>query len=224
MELIVLNGVMIIIAGLLSQLVSRFFSSEPIDFVLTMVNIVVLIVGITGAIKTENPVLLLVSIVVGSLLGSVLDIDAKLNQFGKFLEEKIVTKDKNFSKAFITVTMIHCIGSMAILGPINMGLNGDGQILWVKTIIDFMSTLIYGSVYGLGVIGSAGVVILYQGSIFLLASSISPWISSSLLTEISAVGSLLIIALALDLLDIKKIKVTNGLPAILIVILSQWVL
>ncbi len=223
MKLVLLNGIVIVVAGLLAKLLSKFFSKSQLEFTLVMVNIVVLIVGIMGAIETKLPILMLVSIVIGSLLGSIIDIDGKLQQFGKSIENKFAKRDEGFSKAFIMMVMIHCIGSMAIIGPLNLGLTGDGNILWIKTILDFISTLIYGSIYGLGVIASALVVVLYQGSIFLLAKDLSAFLSPEVIVEIGAVGSVLIVALALDLLDIKKIKIANGLPAILIVILYQWV-
>ena len=224
MELILFNSLMILSGGLMSKLLTKVVTASQLEFTIMMVNITVLVVGISGATQSEMPILMLVSIVVGSLIGSKLEIDEQFQKLGRYIENKIGGKKQGFGRAFILMTMIHCVGSMAILGPLNLGLTGDNTILLIKSVLDFISALVYGSIYGLGVIGSALVVLVYQGAIYLLSSSISSFLSPAVVVEIGAVGSVLVIALALHLLEIKEIKVANGLPAILVVVLYQVVL
>ena len=224
MELILFNGFMIIVGGLLSNVLKKTVSLSQLDFTLTMVNITVLMVGISGAIKSEMPILMLVSMVVGSFIGSWFDLDQKLQNVSSFIEKKFDDKEAGVGQAFVLMVMIHCVGSMAILGPLNLGLSGDGSLLLIKAVLDFISTMVYGSIYGYGVMGSSVVVVLYQGVIFLLSSSLRSFLTPAIIVEIGAVGSILIVALAFHLLKIKDIKVANGLPAILVVITYQLVL
>ena len=144
-----------------------------------------------------------------------MNLDSKFNQLGLFLKSKFKTTDENCVKGFITGFMIQCVGSMAIVGPLNIALKNDSSILSVKIILDICSTLIYGSIYGRSVMLSGPFVFLYETIIFLLATVLQPILTPYVINEISAIGSLLILGMSLDLLNVIKLKVANYLPALL---------
>ncbi|MDO5145681.1 MAG: DUF554 domain-containing protein [Eubacteriales bacterium] len=212
---IFLNMVGIEVGGLLSRLAKKFISDRQIAGVLIIANLCIAVVGIQGAITTENAALMIISCVLGTLVGVGVDLDEKFNRFGEFLKSKFKNADGNFVKGFITVFMIQCVGSMAIVGPLDIRLKGDASILTFKIVLDTCSSLIYGAVYGPSVMLSGPFVFIYETIIFLLAGAIHPFLTEAVINEISAIGSLLIFGMSLDLLDILHLKVANYLPALL---------
>lgn len=201
--------------GFLSRFVKKFISRKQVEGILIIANLCIAVVGIQGAIATKNSALMIISCVIGAVIGIGFDLDGKFNHFGDFLKSKFRHADETFVKGFITVFMIQCIGSMAIVGPLDIGLKGDPSILLFKIILDTCSSLIYGAIYGPSVMLSGPFVFLYEMIIFLLAGVLQPFLTASVINEISAIGSLLIFAMSLDLLGIIKIKVANFLPALL---------
>lgn len=209
------NMIGIEIAGFVSSYAKKIISKDQLQAVLIIANLCIAAVGIQGAITTRNNVLMIISCVLGAMIGVKMDLDGKFNQLGLFIKSKFKTADENFVKGFITVFMIQCVGSMAIVGPLNIGLKNDSTILSIKIILDICSTLIYGAIYGRSVMLSGPFVFLYETVIFLLAGILQPILTSDVINEISAIGSLLIFGMSLDLLGVIKLKVANYLPAIL---------
>lgn len=203
------------IAGFSSSYAKKFISKAQLQAVLIIANLCIAVVGIQGAITTQNNVLMIVSCVIGGIVGIRFNLDGKFNKLGLFLKSKFKTADENFVKGFITVFMIQCVGSMAIVGPLDIGLKNDSSILSFKIILDICSTLIYGAIYGRSVMLSGPFVFLYETIIFLLAGVLQPILTPDVINEISAIGSLLILGMSLDLLGIIELKVANYLPAIL---------
>ncbi|OEF99679.1 hypothetical protein BHF71_07950 [Vulcanibacillus modesticaldus] len=216
----IVNAVAIIIGGILGYL----FSNTPNklqELIMQGIGLTIIIQGISMGLKSDNFLLIIVSIVVGSIIGELLEIDGRLNQLGKWIEDKIGGKSKgNIANAFVTATLVYTIGAMAILGALNSGLNLDHSLLYIKSMLDGFSAIIFSSTLGIGVVISAIPVFIYQGSIALLARYIHLFLSQELLdamiTEITATGGILILAIAINILEIKKIKVANMLPAIFI--------
>lgn len=203
------------IAGFASSYAKKFISKTQLQAVLIISNLCIAVVGIQGAITTKNNILMIVSCVLGAMIGVKLNLDGKFNQLGLFLKSKFKTADENFVKGFITVFMVQCVGSMAIVGPLNIGLKNDSSILSFKIILDICSTLIYGAIYGRSVMLSGPFVFLYETIIFLLATVLQPILTPYVINEISAIGSLLIFGMSLDLLSVINLKVANYLPALL---------
>lgn len=212
---VLLNFIGIEAGGLASLLLKRFISEKQIRSLLVIANLCMVAVGLQGAITTQNSMLMILSCVLGSILGVALDLDGKFQAFGGFLQTRFRSGSESFTKGFITVFMIQAVGSMAIIGPLNVGLRGDPSILLFKCVLDTSSTLIYGTIYGPSVMLSGPFVFLSEAAIFLLAGVIAPFLTPEMTNEISAIGSLLIFAISLDLLDIVKVKVANYLPALL---------
>lgn len=209
------NMIGIEIAGFVSSYAKKIISKAQLQAVLVIANLCIAVVGIQGAITTKNNILMIISCVLGAMIGVKMDLDGKFNQLGLFIKSMFKTADENFVKGFITVFMMQCVGSMAIVGPLNIGLKNDSTILSIKIILDICSTLIYGAIYGRSVMLSGPFVFLYETVIFLLAGILQPILTSDVINEISAIGSLLIFGMSLDLLGVIKLKVANYLPALL---------
>lgn len=179
----------------------------------------VLSIGITGCLKGKHSLVPILSMVLGGFLGEWMDLDRRMQKLGSWVQKKsehFLTQDSSpsIAEGFVTTTLLFCVGAMSIIGALENGLNGNTDTLQVKSLLDFISSIIFSSSLGVGVVFSAIPVLLYQGSISLLASVLSPLLSPDIIAEISCTGSLLIIGLALNLLGIAKIKVMNLVPAI----------
>ncbi|MDO4546543.1 MAG: DUF554 domain-containing protein [Clostridia bacterium] len=188
----------------------------------------VMVIGISGAIETQNVMGVIVSVIIGSILGEALRIDDGLERIGQFAQSKFSGSDDSFSQGFVSATLLFCVGAMAVVGSLDAGISGNGDTLMAKSVLDGVSAAIFASTLGPGVILSAAPMTLYQGGIALLASQIEPYLTDYMVVELSAVGSVLIIGLSLNMLDILKqrIRVANMLPAMVVIIayipLADW--
>lgn len=180
-----------------------------------------LYIGISGSLKCEDPIQMIVSIAAGAFIGEVIDIDKWLTKLGDYFEKKIKKRDENISisEGFVTSSLLFCVGAMAIVGSLESGLSGDNTTLYAKSVLDGVSSIIFSSTLGIGVILSVFTVLIYQGSITLAASMLSGILSTTVITNMSVIGSVIIIGLGLNILGVTKIKVANLLPAIFIPII-----
>ena len=178
----------------------------------------VLTIGIQGAIQTENMMLVIVSAVVGSLIGEALRLEDRLDSLGAWVQKRLAKDDDGFSQGFISATLLYCVGSMAVVGSIEAGLQNKPDTLLAKAVLDGVSALILSSSMGMGVALSALPLLTYQGAIALLAMLLGNFLPAEAIAEVSATGSLLIIGLGFNMLGFSKarIRVGNMLPAILI--------
>lgn len=176
----------------------------------------ILIIGITGAVKSENTFLVICSVVIGSLIGELIDIDKWLKRLGDGIERRLQGKGGRVSEGFVTASLIYCVGAMAIVGSLNSGLKGDHEVLFTKAMLDGISSIMFTSTLGIGVALSAVSVFIYQGIITVAASFLQTILTQQVVTEMSAVGSLLIMGLGFNMMGVTKIKVANMLPAIFI--------
>lgn len=180
----------------------------------------ILVIGISGAIKSQNMLVVICSIVIGALIGEAIDIDARLFKLGDSIESKLQGKGGKISEGFVTASLVYCVGAMAIVGSLNSGLKGDHSILFTKSVLDGISAIMFTSTLGIGVALSAIPVFLYQGIITIGASYLQGILTqTAIITEISAVGSVLIMGLGFNMLGLTKIKVANFLPAVIIPII-----
>lgn len=175
-----------------------------------------LVIG-TDGISTQGDLLIILSLVIGVLIGEWIDIDLRLNRWAENIERKYNLPP--LAKGFIAATLIFCVGAMAIVGSIQDGLTGDITTLVIKSALDFITGMILASVLGIGVIFSAISVLIYQGSITLLAQQASSFLTPEMMGAVSMVGNILLIAIGINFMEIKRIKVANMLPAIFIPIL-----
>jgi uncharacterized membrane protein YqgA involved in biofilm formation len=192
--------------------------------------------GIKGAMDGERILLLIMSMVVGAIIGELIDIDKWMNHFGTWVEKKLgfspkaaadvetqeipipdrIVSGRNFSKGFVSASIIFCTGSMAIVGSIQSGLQRNHEILFAKSILDGAMSIVLGASLGIGVAFSALSVLVYQGGIVLASQAIRDYLTPEIIREMSAVGSLLIAAIGFNFLSVKEIKVANLIPGIFI--------
>jgi uncharacterized protein len=170
-----------------------------------------------SSISTRHDLLIIISLVLGVIIGEWIDIDLRLNRWAEGIEKKYNLPP--LAKGFITATLIFCVGAMAIVGSIQDGLYGDITTLVIKSALDFVTAIILASILGIGVIFSSISVLIYQGGLTLLASSAQSFLTQDMIISLSMVGNILLIAIGINFMEIKRIKVANMLPAIFIPIL-----
>jgi uncharacterized membrane protein YqgA involved in biofilm formation len=185
------------------------------------IGLAVVLIGIKTALNTDAILIVIISFVIGSIIGELIRIEDRLDQFGNWIGKKISKNSTGISKGFVTASLLYCVGAMAIIGSMESGLTGNHQTLFAKSILDGIGSVIFASTLGIGVIFSAVSVFIYQGIITLTASSIKPFLLPEVVSQMSAVGGLLIFAIGLGLLEIKKIKIGNMLPAIFVPLVYQ---
>lgn len=216
---VIVNALAIAIASGLGMLVKAGIPERITKTVMAGLALSIIVMGIDGTMSTENLTLMIISITLGSLIGEWIDLDRRLNNFAHHLEKRLVGSkggESKFAEAFVTATLVVCVGSMAIIGSLQSGLQGDHTTLYIKSVLDGIFTFLLASTQGAGVALSALAVLFYQGGITLLSGFLEPLLSEAIITEIVAVGSLMLIALGLNMLDVTKIRVMNMVPAMLI--------
>ncbi len=175
----------------------------------------ILLIGIQMALKTQNVLIVILSLISGSVIGEALNIDGRLVVFGEWITRKIGSQQSsNIGQAFITASLFFCVGAMAVVGALQDGLVGDASTLYAKSMLDGVSAIIFSATWGIGVAFSALSILLYQGGITLLANSLAPYLSAAVIQELSAVGGLMIVGLSLLMFGYQKIKVANWLPSL----------
>ncbi|MBP6142720.1 MAG: DUF554 domain-containing protein [Proteocatella sp.] len=210
----IVNTLAIIAGAMIGVIAKKAIPQRMGDLVMSAIPIVVMVLGVQFGIASSNILIVIVSLVVGGIIGEWIDIDRRLDDFGVRIQSRMKGGDSNFSAAFVSTTLIYCVGSMAILGSIESGINGNHTILYTKSLMDGISAIFFASTLGAGVIFSGISVFIYQGILTVLAGYIGPYLSPEVVTEMSASGGILLIALSFTILGIKKIKVANLLPAI----------
>ena len=217
------NALTIIIGTLIGKLLSKIPENMK-NTVMKGIGLTVIVLGMQMAIKSNNFLIVILSIVFGAMLGEVIDLDKKLNQLGQWIERKINLKGEgNIAQGFVTATLIFVIGAMAIVGALDSGIRGNHDVLYTKAIIDGFTAIILTTTLGIGVIFSSISVFLYQGLIAIFANQIHLLVPQELMdsfiTEMTSVGGIMILAIGLNLSNISNIRVANLLPGILVVAL-----
>jgi uncharacterized protein len=218
----VVNALLIIIGAV----IGRFLHNIPErmkETVMYGIGLAVSVIGIQMTFESTQILIVIVSIVVGAVMGEWIDLDAKINKLGQWIERKMPKKKEGpgVAQGFVTATLIFIIGSMAIIGAIDSGLRNDHDVLLMKGIIDGFTSIILSSTLGIGVAIAAVPVFLYQGIITLFSTQISKYIPDELLnffiSEMTATGGLMILAIGLNLIGLTKIRVANLIPGIIVV-------
>lgn len=211
---VIVNTVAVLIGGGIGLLFKKGIPTRIIDSVMKIMGAVVLSMGIRGIFKGENSMVLLVSIVLGTIVGELIDIDARITKLGERIETKIGTGASGFTQGFVTSTLLFCVGAMAIVGSIQAGTIGDNSTLFAKSVLDGVSAVMLAATLGVGVLASATCVLILEGGIALLAGFLVPVLTSVMIAEMTCVGSLMIIVLGLNTMDITDYKVANCLPSL----------
>jgi len=212
-----------VIAVVLGSIIGLVFRSKVpqrlINISFVGIGIFTMILGIQMAIASQEQLFLVFSVVIGSIIGELLDIDKGLINISEWIKKKLNSDNDRFTDGLITAFLLFCMGSMTILGAIEAGINGNIDLLKTKSLMDGFGALALSSTLGIGVLFSAIPLLLYQGALTLLASSLQDYLTQPMIRELSAVGGILLIALAFNILEIKKIKVSNMLPSLLVILI-----
>ncbi|HML36022.1 MAG TPA: DUF554 domain-containing protein [Bacillota bacterium] len=208
------NGIAIIICALAGKFLIRGLPDRFESIIKTAIGLAVIYIGISGSLESKHVMILIISMVVGSILGEWINIEKGMTALGHWAERRFGFGEGNFAKGFVAASILYCTGSMAIIGSMQSGLQGNHEMLFAKSVLDGVTAVVFGSTMGIGVAFSAVPVFLYESAIALGASSIKDWLTPEIISEMSAVGSLLIAALGFNFFEIKEIKVANMIPAI----------
>lgn len=213
-----------VIAGsLIGLFLGNILPQRLQDTVMKGLGLCTLFIGITGLMGGENTLITVLSMAIGAVIGELLDLEGRLNRFAETLEKRFKRGEGKASLAegFVTASLVFCVGAMTIMGALNDGLTGDHTMLFTKATLDFVSSIIFASSLGVGVLLAAAAVLVIEGGIACLAGIFAPLLQydASVIPEMTVVGSLLIVGLGLNLLGITKLKVMNYLPAIFLPIL-----
>lgn len=216
----IVNGLLIILGTFLGKLFHRI-SEDMKHSVMNVIGLAVIVLGLQMGFKSDNFLIVIFSLVIGTVIGELFALEKKLNSVGHWLENKMGSKSHgSISEGFVTATLIFVIGAMAVIGALDSGIRGDHDVLYTKAIIDGFTSIILTSTLGIGVLFSAIPVVLYQGIIAMFATQIDRFVPQALMdsfiVEMTATGGVMIFAIGLNLVGITKIRVANLLPGIVV--------
>lgn len=210
------NSAAIILGGSIGLALKKGLSDRIASAVMNALALCVLYIGVSGMLKGENILITILSMVFGTLVGEWIDLDKKINQLGDEIESRVSSENKehSVSNGFVTASLLFCVGAMAIVGALQSGLTGNHDTLFAKSLIDGIAAIVMASSLGIGVLLSAGLILVYEGGITLFANVLAPLLTDSVINEMTCVGSLLIVGLALNMLKLTNLKIMNYAPAV----------
>ena len=218
------NGAAIVLGGSVGLVLKKGLSDRIAKAVMNALALCVLYIGVSGMLKGENVLITILSMVFGTLVGEWIDLDEKINQLGDAIEQKVSSPGEkvSVSKGFVTASLLFCVGAMAIVGALQSGLTRNHDTLFAKSLIDGIAAIVMASSLGIGVFLSAGLILVYEGGITLFANVLAPLLTDSVINEMTCVGSLLIVGLALNMLKLTNLKIMNYAPAVFFPILFGY--
>ena len=217
-----INAAAVIIGGVLGLIIHSRLPKYITRTTFQAIGLFTIVLGVNMAIQTTQYLAMVISLVLGSIIGSALDLQSAVKKIGNYLKQKTKSNNARFSEGFITAFMLYCMGSLTILGAIEEGLGNTPTLLLSKSVLDGFSSIALAASMGAGVIFSAIPLLLYQGGITLVTSFVGQSLSQMVITELSAVGGILLVGLGIDILKIKKIPILNMLPSLIIILLIAY--
>jgi len=218
----IVNVIAIICGSLLGLLFRKGIPDNYKEIIMSGIGLSVILIGVKSALSSDQLLIVIFSVIIGAGIGEFLKIEAKLESLGSYFESRLASKSSDtgsFARGFVTASLVFCVGSMAIVGALESGLTGNHQTLFAKSILDGVTSLIFASSLGIGVLFSGVAVFLYQGAITLTAVFMKNLLVAETISQMTSVGGLLILAIGLNLLGITKIRVGNLLPGIFLPLL-----
>lgn len=225
----IVNTLTVLLGSSLGLLMKKGIPERFADIIFKALALVTIFIGISGSLVGENTLLAVIAMVLGAFIGELINIDKHINKLGKRLENKFDKGNRNstFAQGFTSACLLFCVGAMTIVGCLQAGLKGDNTVLFTKSTMDFVSSFIFASTMGFGVVFSSVFVLVYQGLLTLLAGVLSPVLTTSVINEMSCAGYIIIIGLGLNMLNLTKLKIMNFVPAIFLPILLcpvyEWI-
>lgn len=228
---VLVNTITVIVGSCVGLLLKKGIPQRLTTAIMLGIGLCTIYIGIDGMLQGENTLVLIVSMVLGALVGTLLDLDGKIQALGDWMEHKFNrdtsengTVRVSLAQGFVTAALLFCVGSMTIVGSLNAGISGDNEMLFTKSLLDLISSSMLAASLGLGVLLSAVFVLVFQGALVLLASVLAPFLTTPAIAELTCCGSVLILALGLNLIGLTKFKVADYLPALVFVPILSWAL
>ena len=198
-------------------LLRRGIPQRVADALMVAVGLCTVYIGIDGCLQGEQVLVTVLSLAIGAVIGELLNIDGALKRLGAAAERRLSAGgDGTVAKAFVNASLLFCVGTMTVVGSLQSGLSGDHELVYLKSVLDLISSVVFAATLGWGVLLAAGTVLTVQGAIALAAQALSPVLTDTVVAEMTCVGSLLIVALGLNLLKVANVKIANFLPAIVL--------
>lgn len=223
---VLVNTGTILIGSVVGLLFKKGIPERVTNAVMIGLGLCTLYIGIDGALQGENVLIVIASMVLGAIVGTLLDIDGAINRLGKWIEGKFQKQGGgkvSVAEGFVTASLLFCVGAMTINGSLNAGISGDNSLLFTKSMLDLFSSIMLTASLGFGVMLSAVFVFVFQGALTLLAGVLAPALTPLAIAEMTCAGSLIIVAIATNLIGITKIKVADYLPAIVFAPVICWI-
>jgi uncharacterized membrane protein YqgA involved in biofilm formation len=219
----IVNAGAVILGGIIGIFLKKNMPERVVSIYFQAVGLFTLAIGITMVVKMENILIIVGSIALGSLVGEWFNLEKKTEIFSEYLKIKLKIGNEKFSEGLITAFLLFCIGSMTIVGAVDEGVRGSHELLFTKSFMDFFSALLLASAFGIGVVFSSIPLLIFQGLITIIALLASSFFTPAIIQGLTSVGGILLIGLGINILEIKKIRVMNMLPALLIVVILLWI-
>ncbi len=218
----VVNIFAIIVGSSLGLFLNKRLPDRFVKIFFQVIGLFTLFLGISMSLETNHILHMVMALITGSIIGEGLKIQQGIEKMGEFLKHKFKIGNDKFTEGLVTAFLLYCIGSLTILGAIEAGLSGDQELIYIKSLMDGVSSIALASGLGIGVMFSVVPLLFFQGGITILASLFGDFIPQVMITELSAVGGILLIGMGISILDIKKIKVMNMLPSLVTIIILLW--
>lgn len=209
----------VLLGSSIGLLIRSRLPERYIQVIFQVFGLFTLFLGVKMALETQNIMVMIFSLLIGTLLGEWWNLEKGMSKFAEFLKRKMKSRDDNFAEGFITAFLIFCMGSLTVLGAIEEGLGGKPNLLLTKSLMDGFSSMALASALGAGVLFSVIPLFLFQGGLTLGAGTLSELLTDPIVAELSAVGGILLIGLGFTLLEVKKVRIMNMLPALIIVVI-----
>ena len=213
----IVNALAIICGSLLGLALNRGIPENYKQIIMSGVGLSVILIGTKSALASDQIMVVILSLIIGAVIGEFLKIEERLEKVGLYFEKKVAAKssdNKSFAHGFVTASLLFCVGSMAIVGSLESGLTGNHQTLFAKSVLDGITSIIFASTLGIGVLFSSLAVFIYQGAITLTAVFIKGFLVPETIAQMTSIGGLLILAIGLNILKITTIRIGNLLPGI----------
>ncbi|HRZ96816.1 MAG TPA: DUF554 domain-containing protein [Paludibacter sp.] len=217
------NAAAVIIGGSIGMLLKKNMPQRVTTIYFQAVGLFTIAIGITMVVKMDHILIVVGSLAIGSVLGEWMNLEAGVDKMSNFLKKKLRIGNEKFSEGLITSFLLFCIGSMTIIGALDEGIRGSHELLFTKSLMDFFSAMLLASAFGVGVVFSAIPLLIFQGAITLIAMGASTFFTPVLIQGLTSVGGILLIGLGINILEIKKLRIINMLPSLVVVVFLLWI-
>ena len=218
----VANIATILLGGSIGLVLNKRLPQRFVTIFFQVIGLFTLFLGVSMALKTTHVLHMVLSLITGALIGEWLHLERGMERFTNYLKKKLHFSGEKFTEGMITSFLLFCMGSMTILGGIEEGMTGDAHLLYIKSLMDGVSSIALASALGIGVLFSTIPLLIYQGGITLFSAWLGDFFPQIMITELTAVGGILLMGLGIQILEIKKLRIINMLPSLVMIIIFLW--